>query len=76
MDRRAYGRRAADTALPTTAERLASLEAWRKAFKEALEAWVVEHNRIEKRKWETHRADHDALTDHVYALDEKLRRIE
>lgn len=76
MDRHAYARRAAEPHIPTVEERLASLEAWRKALREALEAWVKEHNGIERRKWETHNAAHEAMQDHIFALDQRIRRAE
>lgn len=76
MDRHAYARRAAEPHIPTVEERLASLESWRSALRAALEDWVKEHNRVEKRKWETHAAAHEAMQDHIYALDQRLRRAE
>lgn len=76
MDRHAYARRAAEPHIPTVEERIASLETWRSALREALETWTREHNRIEKRKWEAHDAAHDAMQDHIYALDTRIRRAE
>lgn len=76
MDRHAYARRAAEPHIPTVEQRIASLETWRKAIQEALEKWVVEHNVRTKRKWETHDAAHEAMQDHIFALDQRIRRVE
>lgn len=76
MDRTSYARRAAEPNLPTVEQRLASLEAWNKGLRSALETWVLEHERRDKRWRETHAGDHDAMTDHLYALDAQIRRLQ
>lgn len=76
MDRTSYARRAAEPSPPTVEQRLASLETWAKGTRNALEVWVREHERRDKRWRETHAGDHEALSDHVYALDQQIRRLQ
>lgn len=76
MDRVTDRERAAPPPLPTIEQRLANLESWAKSLRASLETWVLEHERRDKRWRETHAGDHEALSDHVYALDQQIRRLQ
>lgn len=76
MDRASYAQRAGPGPRPTMDQRLANLEMFARAVKGFLQGWTKDHKEEEARWRETHAAAHEALQDHVYALDQKIRRIE
>ncbi len=57
-------------------DRLDALEAEYERFRGSVRQWVQERVKAELRWRETHRASHEAMEDHLYALDAQIRRVQ
>lgn len=76
MDQRSYHQRAGIAPDPPLDQRVKTLERLYADLAAGIRAWVEVHNKEQKRWRETHAADTDAMQDHIYALDQKVRNLE
>lgn len=76
MDQRSYHTRAAPGPDIPLDQRVKRLERQFAELTAGIRTWVETHNKEQKRWRETHASDTDAMQDHLYALDQKVRSLE